>query len=344
MAAANANNVNISEGAKKIPIYYGNPEKDTITAEMFLEQAQTVGETLGWDQATLCRNIYMALGGIAKIKAQQMKSKLDYVPHIDTYTELFQKYFTPKMAPGEVMGKFSSLKMKPNESVNEFETRVTEMARRAAEAADPFPFPEYSANYMEALNTDALRAEFEEKKQQIIRRVIEHQTEQNAFQMFMCYIANPYYDKLMEQRPKNLAEAYRIAANLEDLKQNNAKKFEIVSEVAVKQMDQPTPPTEATPTPQMDSYIDAIIKRTFFKAQQTQGNSDKPSKFCYYCKKRGHIQEDCHQRKRKGHACKDRNGRLYDVQPNGDRKYRNSGQSSGHNHLSTIQSDAPGFH
>jgi len=60
--ANNPNMANIMDGNKKIPKFYGDPAKDTITAEMFLEQAENIATTLNWSQEVLCQNIYMTLG------------------------------------------------------------------------------------------------------------------------------------------------------------------------------------------------------------------------------------------------------------------------------------------
>ena len=325
MAEANRNN--IAEGAKKIPIFYGQPGKDTITAEMFLEQAETLGRTLDWSQELLCQNIYMALGGHAKLYAQEMQEDHTFVPHIDRYKELFAKLFGTVIQQGELLANFSSLPMKKGETVSQFHLRVSQLVRKYTKSLSDMRttrYPEEIWNSFTAAQKEASIA----RDRMLQHDMRAHFKAVTAHQLYVSNISAPYHEELLKLKTKTFDEAHREALLQED-RINNKKedKFKLpINEIAAEEEDaQPAKPQEEVSTL---ALIYEAISKISGNSHAKPAQAHKPSKFCIYCKKKGHNQEECFKRKNAKAPCKDKNGRYYDPQPNGERKYRTSGQTS----------------
>ena len=327
MAEANNTN-NITEGAKKIPIFYGQPGKDTITGEMFLEQAETLGRTLNWSQEILCQNIYMALGGSAKLYAQEMQEDHDFVPHIDRYKALFAELFGTVIQQGEVLANFSTLPMKKGETISQFHLRVSQLVRKYAKALPEITLDRYPEDVWNSMSAAQKQASIDRdrRQQQNVKTQFKRIT---AHQLYVSNIAEPYHEELLKLKTKDFKEAHKEALLMED-RINNKKeeKFKLpINEIKEDEEPQAVSSKNQDESSKLDMLIEAFTKFTSNSQAKTAQSHNKPSKFCIYCKKKGHNQEECFKRKNAKAPCKDKNGRYYDPQPNGERKYRNQTNS-----------------
>ncbi len=328
----NPNMANIMDGSKKIPTFYGQADKDTITAEMFLEQAENIGTAMNWSQDLLCRNIYMALGGQAKLRAQEMREDYEYVPHIDTYKKLF-KIYSPLLQPGELLLQFNSLQMKKNEPVIDYEIRVRQMVRRMMKSRTAKPPLRFPDEVWDTFTNLQKRHIMERDTKQQARERKQNQEDQ-IFELFMGYIASPYKEELRRLKPKTAEEALDLAITIEKQTQGDEKKFTLplcnTQEASLDKNEEESTRVVDTLTRQMAEVQAALCRMNprnnqgFSRNRSTQGNRstfNRSSKHCTYCNKKGHTQDECYTRQNRNAPCKDKDGKEYYPQGNGQRKY-----------------------
>jgi len=258
----------------------------------------------------------------AKQRAFRMRKSKKYVPHIDRYRELFAEFYIPVEQPEELILQIPSLQMKKNERVHDFELRVSELTAKLHESLPESEFikPEALNNLTQAQN-EALNQAIEDYTDEI-RKAYE-QTQ--ALQMFLCYIGSPYKEELQREKPATLKEAYKKASEIERRAKPVEKTFTLPVN-AVQTTEKPKLDEEETSLiAEMRQMVQAMRKwparEDNKESKNKQQNGSKPSKYCHYCRRKGHIQEDCYKRQNKKDPCTDKDGRKYQPLGNGNRKY-----------------------
>jgi hypothetical protein len=320
--------IQLTDGAKKIAKFYGDPTKDTVTVEQFIEQVKNVSNTNNWSQKTTCENAYLALGGPAKLRIQIMRNDFEYVEQFDKYEEALLKHYSPKQQPGDLVLQFPSLRMKKGESVNDYELRIRHLVGKMVGAYEPAPF----RNFDEAMwatfspaQREAIRAR-DATNQLVVKK---QKVEEMVFQLFMGYVETPFREELRRNKPKTAEEAMSLALQYEQECKGQELKYVLPQCSTREEIEHSTPEAPKADTnaiqTAMDNAISAVLNRIGYQGKPSGNNSyqHRPSKTCFFCNKKGHTQEDCYKRQRMKAPCKDKDGKEYYPGANGTRKYTN---------------------
>jgi hypothetical protein len=129
---------NVTAGAKttlafrveqsKIPEFWGQKAKDTVTAIVFIRKIEDLARTNAWNDATTYANVANAFKGFAREWLFAMADMLDWTEAQLTWTNLkprFQKQFATQTDDKQIIDGLSNLAMGPNETTGELLAGIT---------------------------------------------------------------------------------------------------------------------------------------------------------------------------------------------------------------------------
>jgi len=114
----------------KIPEFWGQKAKDTVTAIVFIRKIEDLARTNTWNDATTYANVANAFKRFAREWLFTMADMLDWTEAQLTWTNLkprFQKQFATQTDDKQIIDGLSNLAMGPNETTGELLARITNM-------------------------------------------------------------------------------------------------------------------------------------------------------------------------------------------------------------------------
>jgi len=112
----------------KIPKFYGQKDKDNITAIVFIRKIDDLALTNRWNNTTTYTNVANTLKAFTCNSLFATVEMLDWTGDQLTWTNLkpsFQRQFAPQTDEKLIIEGLSNLAMKPNESTGELLARIT---------------------------------------------------------------------------------------------------------------------------------------------------------------------------------------------------------------------------
>jgi hypothetical protein len=113
----------------KIPDFWGQKAKDTVTAIVFIRKIEDLARTNNWTYTTTYANVANAFKGFARDWLEMNTADmLDWTEAQLTWTNLkprFQKQFSTQTDDKQIIDGLSNLAMGPNETTGELLARIT---------------------------------------------------------------------------------------------------------------------------------------------------------------------------------------------------------------------------
>jgi len=250
-----------------IPLYYGQPGRDTIAARLLIVRINDAGAIAGWDNARKLLEFKMCLRDKAVGWFEDLIENRINVDDWDIVKAEFLETYEPKYSTKTACANFTDLNQKSDETINDYTYRVqvniaagaTEAEIKAEGVADAFLF-------------------------------IKHQ-------LFLAGLKDGLRDKVLEMEKPTYTESVKAARNLEtilnDQKRLNkisAIKHEIGEDMAKEII------WDNLPDEQLGQLAALRFQQKRFNSNnQARSNTTlrNPDTACRYCKKKGHLQKDC---------------------------------------------------
>ena len=326
MAEANpAGNNLLRESVTRIPLYTGDGN-DSFTPAQWLARVEKARLTAAWDDANTMAFIYVSLRGKA-LKWYECLERSGIALNFADFSTAFILSFSPATTARTATISLNEIKQQNNEDVVGFYARVIEVVNEIenlipAAARRPAAVT-YPPEIMALAGFNALHANVRIGPPQAIfdlgmKTAMNHV----GIQLFVAGLKPQIRDELMKDMPAVLWDAFQNALTLEKIHMP-VKSFTNASVNEISEED----------TQQIDGEIEAVqaqlqrlqTRRSQFRPGQfnkpggfgfrqnsTSQQTGKPLQLkdaiCRCCKKKGHMQDKCFTRIRKGLPCVDVNG------------------------------------
>jgi hypothetical protein len=291
-----------------IPLYYGQPGRDTITARLLIVHVTDEGAIAGWDNARKLLEFKMCLRDKAVGWFEGLTEDGVDTDNWDTVKAEFLETYEPKYSAKTTCTNFTDLNQKSEESINDYTYHVQMAYKRLTDKK-----PAAMANVCAA----AVAAPANVKAEGISDafKFIKHQ-------LFLAGLKDGIRDKVLEAAKDTFTESIKVARNLETI-QNDHKWLNRIN--AIKQDLQEERAKEIIWENLSDQDLNqlAIIRytRQQYNNKGNNGNQARsstavrnPNTACRYCQKKGHLQKDCFASKRDKAPMVDANGKPYQNQ------------------------------
>ena len=307
----------------KIPEYFGQKSKDSITAIVFIRKIEDLARTNRWTDATTYANVANNLKGFAREWLFATTEMLDWTPAQLTWTNLkprFQRQFATQTDEKMIMEGLSNLAMKPGESTGELLARITNTMVIIKES-----YASYENKPAAPANFDVNNGFTMPVCRQWRDDVLNNTQQFLKLQLFRAALT-PELRKVVAQRDPNnmtLDDMYQITTDTQreagpKIKQTIAavqpEKEE--EEIAAFQKRKNKNFNQKKSFPHNASNA---TTRTGYKGNSNNyknnagpgNNTNRNGKYCFYCKLQNHTQDECFKRIREKKPCRDRQGRAY---------------------------------
>ena len=290
--------------ATELPLFYGNPRKDTISARDLIKRLEKAATTAGWNtDAQKLTQLYLILREDAivwwdSLADQEIDSENDY----NRVKTEFITDFEPKVTARTTCTNLAELHQRPGEPVNAFYLRLFATYRRLCEAR---PADMNDVKLVPAVAAAATAAEQRLIKQEGIKDMemyLKHQ-------LLMAGLRDPYRAEAMKEGKANIRETVKFVADLEAINGKNQANGLRPGIAAVSEGIDDNEVTEDIETAEHleAADIEAInaLRRRAGKPPFRSGpkktitfNGQQNGVICRYCKKKGHMQRECRSRQR----------------------------------------------
>jgi Retrotransposon gag protein len=107
-----------------IPLYYGQPNRDTIAAHLLIVCVTDAGAIAGWDNARKLLEFKMCLRDKAVGWFEGLTEDGVYTDNSDTIKAEFLEIYEPKYSAKKTCANFTNLTQKSEETINDYTYRV----------------------------------------------------------------------------------------------------------------------------------------------------------------------------------------------------------------------------
>ncbi len=303
----------------KVPDYWGQKAKDTVTAIVFVRKIDDLARTNNLNDTTAYANVTNSLKGFARDWLFATMEMLDWSADQLTWTNLkprFQKQFATQTDDRQIIDGLSNLAMSTNETTGELLARVTNTMVIIKESYMTYknkveaPAQDANVGYLDATATkwknDSVINVMQFFKMQLFRAALTRDLRKAVAQhnQNTTTLDDMYQVATDTQREAGSKTIQTVAAIDED---NNSDVEDDDHEVTaffqnMKNEKFQSKPKQSTSTaPQHNNQYPA----------NARNNSNRNGKYCFYCKLQNHTQEEYCRRIRENKPCKDKQGCAY---------------------------------
>jgi hypothetical protein len=316
-AANLAQALNDHDRAKRsmdIPLYYGQPGRDTIAARLLIVRVTDAGAIAGWDNARKLLEFKMCLQDKAFGWFKGITEDGVNTDNWDTVKAEFLETYEPKYSAKTTCANFTDLTQKLEESINDYTYHV-QMAYKCLTDKKP-------TTMAAVRNTIAARATEAEVKAEGISDAFKF----TKHQLFLAGLKDGIRDKVLEAAKDTFTESVKVARNLETI-QNDHKRLNKIN--AIKNNMDKERAKEIVWDNLSDDQLAQLAAIPFGRNNRYNNNGNNgnnrnnqsnnslptqlrnPNTECRYCKKKGHLQKDCFSQKLDQAPMVDANGKPY---------------------------------
>ena len=287
----------------QIPLFYGRPDKDSLTAGMLIERVEAAAEAAGWNNQRKLSAFFLALRDKALIWHKSLKLDRFNLRDWDVVRRQFILDYEPQFTARTHCTNFGELTQRPGETPLNFYGRIVVVMERIEEDR-----PDH-INVVE-IEGGHLGSKLEGYVQGLAH--VRHL-------LFVSGLRDEIRVKVMEAHKATIRESLKVATDAE-LFLKDKKKLATVSAVS-----KTNPTTEEEGEEEDEDFneeeiaaINAIRTRQGkppfkrrFPARRAKGDLK-----CRYCKKSGHMQRECRSRIRNNGAMVDASGKPFERKVN----------------------------
>jgi len=310
LAGALANHDRVKRSTD-LPLFYGIKGKDVITAHQLIDRIDRAGQVGGWDDDRKCNELNLILReeGLLWWQALDDEPIANIEQNWPELKKAFLKAYAPKYTPKATCNIFVELQQRSGETVQSYYLRVHDGFKRMCDN-----MPEGLATTVTAplLAQAAVGADGLTEAQALVYKTEGIRQLEKYFlrQLLVAGMKEEIRTKIMEAGLNTVNETMNLARETETIITDKRKS----SHVAAIQENQSEDNEEGD--------INAIrgkdgkFKKGPYKPSQN-GSEEKKKQFqgnCRYCKKWGHSQKICRDRKEKGAPLVDAKGVPYKTQ------------------------------
>jgi Retrotransposon gag protein len=300
-----------------IPLYYGQPGRDTIAARLLIVRINDAGAITGWDNARKLLEFKMCLRDKAVGWFEGLIEERINVDDWDIIKAEFLETYEPKYSAKTTCTNFTVLNQKSDETINDYTYRVQMAYKRLTDKK-----PAALAAVRVTIAAGATEAEIKAEGVADAFMFIKHQ-------LFLAGLRDGLRDKVLEMEKPTFTESVKAAHNLETI-QNDQKRLNKIN--AIKQEIGEEKAREIIWEDLPDDQLGQLAVLRFQQKRITNNQAcsntavRNPNTACRYCQKEGHLQKDCFARKRNKAPMVDANGKPYQNQ-NGNSIYNVADQN-----------------
>ena len=342
MAAAEQAQLNVEQA--KLPLFHGDKSKDQFTGDQWLERFENARTAGDWNAARTTSYFYNSMRGLA-LRWYRMLSvaKINVNDYEQLRTSFIESYGV-QVSNKIVITDFNNLKQKPTEPVQEFFSRVGDIAynynvkKPNQEIMGPVPEVDEDDEELEAAWLALTPQQQQRAHERSYKQFAANDISYLGLQFFVAGLHPDLQLEVIKSKTANMYEAFKIAQAYETAAANKENKHAGLAKV--NELD-------AIEDPEERAEIEALRRdyrnRKLFGANNgsayqnrsynggsSSGNGNNYSsgnggssnstlsgaqpkrnnpafgKTCHYCKKKNHFQIDCHK-------CKRENGQMVKV-------------------------------
>lgn len=309
LAGALANHDRVKRSTD-LPLFYGIKGKDVITAHQLIERIDRAGQVGGWDDARKCNELNLILREEGLLWWQALDD--EPIENIEqNWPELkkaFLKAYAPKYTPKATCNIFVELQQRSGESVQSYYLRVHDGFKRMCDnmpedlrttvTAALVPQADVAAGGLTEVQALVYKTEGIRQLEKYFLR-----------QLLIAGMKEEIRTKVMEAGLNTVNETMNLARETETIITDRKKSSHVAAIQDNEDEDQE------------DGDINAIRGKDgkFRKGpnKPNQNGNGERKQFqgkCRYCKKWGHSQKTCRERKEKGAPLVDEKGVPYKTQ------------------------------
>jgi hypothetical protein len=203
-----------------IPLFYGQPGRDTIAARLLIVRINDAGAIAGWDNARKLLEFKMCLRDKAVGWFEGLIEERINVDDWDTVKAEFLECYEPKYSAKTTCANFTDLNQKSDETINDYTYRVQMAYKRLTDKK-----PAALAAVCVTIAAGATEAEIKAEGVGDAFMFIKHQ-------LFLAGLRDGLRDKVLEMEKPTFTESIKAARNLETI-QNDQKRLNKIN--AIKQ-------------------------------------------------------------------------------------------------------------
>jgi hypothetical protein len=322
-------NIDLKLQQTKLPEFWGQKEKDSISAHEFVKRVDRMASANNWTDKVAFDNVGIALKGEANV---WLDSQIT-LKHIEGDRErwsIIRPYFKEEFATESddklLLDGLAHMQQKSTENVRSFFGRLNKVNRVIVDAYHAYTLTPANPPVDAAGNIS--NADFLAYKQALIQNV----TEFYLLNQFRAALL-PELRRVINLQPMetlDLDTAVRLAT-IELRSKEEAKATSRIN--PVQQPEEEEDAVEAVAQPRQKKFFPQT-QRNKFQQQQRQAprpqqqnnssrnnqqwrptnpgnNSNRNNKNCSFCRRQGHRQEECRQRMNANQPCIDSNGKTF---------------------------------
>ena len=284
-----------------LPLYYAQKEKDTCTAELFIQRFEVAAQIARWigpvgaadRYERTCREFYLLLRGNALQWWASLDNCLDFdKTNWPIVRERFLESYARQYTPTSACTGLTEMKQKPGETVQDYFVRCNVIYDRIKEIK-PIELDNWRGAVPAGMNNDHLSR----GKQQGVK-------EMGLFFLHLLFVVGLREDirmKTIEAGDNNLEQA-RLTAKAKELLLNDKRQVNKVFAVNQRDSDQSDDDEDSYGSEVEDTLgqINVLRRQQGKKPYRIGKRFNFKNIQCHYCKKKGHFQKICRKRQKDG--------------------------------------------
>jgi hypothetical protein len=314
--------INLKVEQTKLPEFWGQREKDSITANAFIQRVDNMMAANNWSDHIAFRNFALVLRGSADIwlKSQEILEDITGDRRLWTIVRpLFKAEFAIESDDKRILDGLAHLAMKQSENIRDYFGCLSIVNTIIMEAYDSYtvlPVEPVLTGNIQA-DTAAMRAHVRARDINLakffllnhfraglpteLRRVLNLQNEDELRLNAAVKLAT------IEARSREEAKCQNKIYATEVMPENQEPQIE-----AVRQNWRPANQNQSNQYRSQNRNQNQQQRSNNQSWRQGAGsNSNKNGQTCIYCKRQGHRQEECRKRQKANKPCLDSNGRAF---------------------------------
>ena len=322
LAHGQAGAINLKIENAKLPIFYGQAKKDTVTAAYMVQRIQDLTATNHWSPEDAYHHFSLALQGSAQEWLRTLQHQGDRPEKTWTYVEpLFRKEFATEEDDSAILDQLSNLQKKPSEKIRDYASRIDriiELLKRSNLEVPPVPAPANPEGY-----TQAEMLKYGEARDERLFRFF-------SFQLFKVGLPSDLRKVIHQQKPTSMFKAMDLANEQERTKDGESKKAIFAVEEqeldvdAIQPQFRPNRPQQSfQQQPRQNNWIKRQPAPQYNQRQQQQQQPragfqqqrPKPTnmnkQICSYCRIPNHHQDEYRKRIAANAPCISASGKPY---------------------------------
>jgi hypothetical protein len=304
------NNYDRTKRSTDIPLFYRQPNQDTIAARLLITRINDAATIAGWDQARKILEFKMCLRNRVVSWFELLQEDGLDLDNWDVVKAEFMETYEPKYSTRTTCANFTNLTHKSKETINDYHYRV-QMAYKWL--TDNKPATMAAVWLAGATVTQAKAGGITDTF-----TFVKHQ-------LFLAGLKDNLDDKVLEAHNDTNSQRVKLAWDLEAIQNNHKRSQKIVAIKAELQLEEANTIVWEELTEHEIEQIAAI---------HAHNNCSPPKKFangpahntgqprnssawnlnivCRSCHKKGHLQKECFSRQRDNGPMVDANGKRYE--------------------------------